>query len=205
MSSPPLNTTLRLIADYFDGCKVGYFGTKGYRKSTDMSKFIACLDDLRHTGVIRAGETIFADLGCGDGRVNILMSYSVKLSIGIEIDSDILFEYTQRRSELAPILKRFNGTAPPDNIFLFNGSSLEEATFGMIRAETGAGLEDIDLFYTYITLHDIFAELIAEKGHPGAYYLVYGFSKVLPRYESFELVLPDVGSQGIAALFRKKV
>jgi len=27
---------------------------------------------------------------------------------------------------------------------------------------------------------------------------------VLPRYEAFELVVPDLGSQGIAALFRKK-
>ena len=53
------------------------------------------------------------------------------------------------------------------------------------------------------TLHDVFAEKIAADGRPGSYFLVYGFNKILPRYDAFDLVLPDVGSQGIAALFRK--
>ncbi len=63
---------------------------------------------------------------------------------------------------------------------------------------------EIDLFYTYITLHDVFAEMITARGRPAAFYLVYGFNRVLPRYKSFEVVNPDVGAQGIAVLFRKK-
>jgi hypothetical protein len=203
MKSPAFERTIRLAAAYFDGCKVGYTGTKGYRKSTDLSKFIACIDDLATSGIIRPDRTVFADLGCADGRVNLLMSYFVKLSLGIEIDSEILSEYAARKKELLSILEREAGIFPPENIFLFQGSSLDNRTFEEIRSKAGVAFEDIDIFYTYITLHDVFAEKIAEMGRCGAYYLVYGFNRVLPRYEALELVLPDVGSQGIAALFRK--
>jgi hypothetical protein len=87
-----LEKTVQLIADYFDQCKVGCFGNKGFRKTTDLSKFSACIHDLSASGVIRPDSTVFTDLGCGDGRVNLLMSYFVKLSVGIEIDSEILSE-----------------------------------------------------------------------------------------------------------------
>ena len=30
--------TMALIADYFDGCRFGYEGVEGYRKSTDLFK-----------------------------------------------------------------------------------------------------------------------------------------------------------------------
>jgi hypothetical protein len=203
VKSPALEKTLRLAAAYFDGCKVGCTGTKGYRKSTDLSKFTACIEELAEAGILAPDQTVFADLGCGDGRVNLLVSYFVRLSLGIEIDSEILSEYAERKNELSSILEREAGLLPPENIFLFRGSSLDERTFEEVLSKTGAGFEDINIFYTYITLHDVFAEKIAERGRRGAYYLVYGFNRILPRYEGFELVLPDVASQGIAALFRK--
>jgi hypothetical protein len=203
MNPPVLEKTLLLAAAYFDGCKVGYTGTKGYRKSTDLSKFTACIAELEAFGIVSPDRTVFADLGCADGRVNLLMSYFVKLSLGIEIDSEILLEYTTRKKELFSILEREAGILPPENIFLFRGSSLDDRTYEEIHSRTGISFEDVDIFYTYITLHDVFAEKIAARGRRGAHYLVYGFNRVLPRYEGFELVLPDVGSQGIAALFKK--
>ncbi len=204
MKSFELHKTMKLTADYFDGRKVGCFGNTGYRKTTDLSKLCACMDDLAASGIINSESTVFADLGCGDGRVNLLMSYFVRVSIGIEIDSEILSEYGPGKNELISILKREGSILPPENIFLFNGSSLDDKTFDEIRSRTGVDFGDVDLFYTYITLHDVFAEKIAERGRPGAFYMVYGFSRVLPSYESFELVNPDVGSRAIAALFRKK-
>jgi SAM-dependent methyltransferase len=204
MKSFDLHRTLKLTVDYFDGRKVGCFGNAGYRKTTDLSKFRACIEDLTGSGIIRPRSAVFADLGCGDGRVNLLMSYFVRLSIGIEIDSEILSEYGPRKNELFSILKSEGAVLPPENIFLFQGSSLDDKIFDEIRSRTGVDFGDVDLFYTYITLHDVFAEKIAERGRPGAYYLVYGFSRVLPGYESLELVNPDVGARAIAALFRKK-
>jgi len=204
MKSPALIETVNRIARYFDSCKVGCFGNKGYRKTTDLARLSACIDDLMAAGVIGADSSVFLDMGCGDGRVNLLMSYFVKLSIGIEIDSEILSEYDARRAELMAELEEAGGILPPDNIRLFRGSSLEARTFEDICASTGVAFEDVDLFYTYITLHDVFAEAITERGRPGAWYMVYGFNRVLPRYDAFDLVLPDVGGQGIAALFRKK-
>ena len=199
-----LEKTVRLVADYFDRCKVGCTGTKGYRKTTDLSKLAACIEDLESRRLLDPERTVFTDLGCGDGRVNFLMSYFVRRSIGIEIDSEILSEYEQRTQELFAILERDGGLIPPANTFLFRGSSLENATFAEIRSRAGVDIENIDIFYTYITLHDVFAEKIAECGRPGAYYMVYGFNRILPRYDGFDLIVPDLGSQGIAALFRKK-
>ncbi|MFZ2445743.1 MAG: hypothetical protein WAW37_05260 [Syntrophobacteraceae bacterium] len=199
-----LEKTLRLISGCLDACKVGCTGNKGFRKTTDLSKFSACLGELALRGICRPDATTFADLGCGDGRVNLLASYFVKLSVGIEIDAEILAEYEPRKQEVLSVLDREGGLLPPDNIFLFRGSSLDAHTFERVREKTGVRFEEIDLFYTYITLHDVFADLLAQRARPGAWYLVYGFNRVLPRYEAFEVVAPDLGSQGIAALFRKK-
>jgi SAM-dependent methyltransferase len=203
MMTSALEKTTRLIAGRLDSCKVGCTGNLGFRKTTDLGKFCACIRHLSELGVLDPRKTIFADLGCGDGRVNLLLSYFVRLSVGIETDSEILAEYRPRRAEVLSLLEREGGAPPPDNIHLFCGSSLDKKTFDRVRQATGQGIEQIDLFYTYITLHDVFAELIAEKARPGALYLVYGFNRVLPRYEGLELAVADVGSQGIAALFRK--
>ncbi len=204
MDTELLSRTTSLVAEFYDGCKLGCEGVEGFRKSTDLARFIGCIHELLAHGIIDPERTVFADLGCADGRVNVLMSYFVKLSIGIEIDPEILAEYLPRKRQLTKLLAGGQLITPPDNIALFKGSSLEESTFRVIRSETGVGFSDIDLFYTYITLHDLFAEKITREARRGALYLVYGFGKVLPRYDGLDLLIPDVASQGIAALYTKK-
>ncbi len=204
MESNRLKDSLSLIADFYDSCKYGCEGFEGYRKSTDLRKFIVCVEELRSLGFIDPEKTIFADLGCADGRVNVLMSYFVRKSIGIEIDAEILAEYSTRSAELGSLLREKGLKLPPENVFLYAGSSLDSDTYRRVSSETGARFDDVDLFYTYITLHDVFSEKIAEEARHGALYLVYGFNKVLPRYEGLKLVVPDVASQGIAALYAKE-
>jgi len=196
-----LNETTSLIAQFYEPYKVGYEGTQGYRKSSDLTKLAHCIQVLESHRLLDVKKTIFADLGCADGRVNILMSYFVKKSIGIEIDHDILSEFTPRKRDLCQKLKRKDLNLPPDNIHLVYGNSLESSTYERISNETGVNFSDIDLFYTYITLHDLFAEKIAREAKSGALYLVYGFHKIIPRYKGLNVVIADVGSQGIATLY----
>jgi SAM-dependent methyltransferase len=203
MDDVRLKQTVACIADYYNDCKVGYVGHEGYRKSTDLVKFARCIDELVSLGYIEPQHTTFLDLGCADGRVNILMSYFVKRSVGIEIDPEILAEFSLRREELTQRLQSKNLIQPPDNIFLFNGNSLEATIYEHMENTINVQFKKIDLFYTYITLHDLFAVKIAEEAKAKALYLVYGFSKILPRYQGLELLIPDVASQGIVALYGK--
>ena len=203
MDNSRLSKTIDLIARYYDGCKVGYVGHEGYRKSTDLVKFARCIDELVGLGLIDPNRTLFLDLGCADGRVNVLMSYFVKLSVGIEIDPEILAEYNQRKEEVGDKLREANLIQPVDNITLFRGNSLEAATYEQIENTINLRFEEIDIFYTYITLHDLFGAKIAAEAKPKALYLVYGFNKILPRYQGLELLIPDLASQGIVALYGK--
>jgi hypothetical protein len=203
MADSLLRKTLHFIAEFYNACKVGYVGHEGYRKSTDLVKFGKCVEELKTQGHIDPEHTIFLDLGCGDGRVNVFMSYFVKNSIGIEIDSDILAEYVQRKESLLGQLRESNLLLPPDNITLLHGSSLDDATYEQISRSSGIRFSEIDMFYTYITLHDLFAEKIAKEARKGALYLVYGFSKVLPCYDGLEVVSGDLASQKIVALYSK--
>ena len=203
MTDSRLQQTVATIADYYNGCKVGYVGHEGYRKSTDLAKFGKCIDELVALGYIEPQHTTFLDLGCADGRVNMLMSYFVKRSVGIEIDPEILDEFRPRKGELTHRLKMKDLIQPPDNISLFNGNSLEAATYEHIENTINVRYEEIDLFYTYITLHDLFGARIAQKAKTKALYLVYGFSEILPRYQGLELLISDVASQGIVALYGK--
>ena len=203
MNDSRLQQTIATIADYYNGCKVGYVGHEGYRKSTDLAKFGKCIDELVALGYIKPQHTTFLDLGCADGRVNVLMSYFVKRSVGIEIDPEILAEFNPRKKELTLRLQSKNLIQPPDNTSLFTGNSLEVATYEHVENTINIRFDEVDLFYTYITLHDLFAAKIAEQAKPKALYLVYGFSKILPRYQGLELLIPDVASQGIVALYGK--
>jgi len=198
-----LSKTVDLIARYYNGCKVGYVGHEGYRKSTDLVKFARCIDELLSLGLVDPNRTLFLDLGCADGRVNVLMSYFVKLSVGIEIDPEILAEYNPRKKELSQEIRRTNLIQPISNITLFRGNSLEATTYEQIESTLKVRFEDIDIFYTYITLHDLFGAKIAAEAKPKALYLVYGFNKILPRYRGLELLIPDLASQGIVALYGK--
>lgn len=196
--------TLERIVAFYDGCRYGYEGWQGWRKSTDLRRLAACFEFCAQLGLVSRERTVLLDLGCADGRVNVLASYFARLSLGIEIDAEILAEAEPRRRELEAFLRSHGLTPPPGDLHLFHGDSLEAETYQRIRSATGVGFEDVNLFYTYITLHDRFAEKIAAEASPGALYLVYGFSKVLPRYESLELVVADLAGQGIAALYRKR-
>jgi SAM-dependent methyltransferase len=203
MDNSRLSKTIDLIAKYYDGCRVGYVGHEGYRKSTDLVKFARCIDELVGLGLIDPNLALFLDLGCADGRVNVLMSYFVKLSVGIEIDPEILAEYNPRKEEVGDKLREANLMQPVDNITLFRGNSLEAATYEQIENTINLRFEEIDIFYTYITLHDLFGAKIAAEAKPKALYLVYGFNKILPRYQGLELLIPDLASQGIVTLYGK--
>lgn len=204
MNSNGFQETISLIANFYDAYKVGYEGWEGYRKSTDLTTLGRCVQELASLGFIDGLQTVFLDLGCADGRVNVLLSYFVKQSIGVEIDPQILAEFTPRKENLFSEIAKRHLVLPPNNITVFEGNSLASSTYQRIFIDTGIRFGDIDLFYTYITLHDLFAEKIAQEAKAGALYFVYGFNNVLPRYQGLEILIPDVASQGIAALYVKK-
>ena len=203
MDNLRLSKTVDFIARYYDGCKVGYAGHEGYRKSTDLVKFARCIEELLRFDFIDSTSTLFLDLGCADGRVNVLMSYFVKLSIGLEIDPEILAEYNPKKEGLRHQLRQANLIQPKNNIALFQGNSLEAVAYKQIEKEVNVRFNQIDLFYTYITLHDLFGAKIAAKAKSQALYLVYGFNKILPHYPGLKLLIPDLASQGIVALYGK--
>lgn len=46
---PPYEDSVKapaLVADFYSGCKFGYEGHEGYRKSTDLAKFLKCVREL---------------------------------------------------------------------------------------------------------------------------------------------------------------
>lgn len=143
------------------------------------------------------------DLGCADGRVNVLLSYFTKLSIGIELNEWILEEYEPLRRGFEAVLSEQDLPLPPPNVHLFLGDSTDETLHETIRGKTGTGFGDVDLFYTYLTMQEEFAALIARKARPGALFMVYGLDRVLPRFEGLRLLTPDRSLEGILALYRK--
>jgi hypothetical protein len=165
---------------------------------------LACLDRLIDAGMIKPKETSFLDLGCADGRVNIFFSYLVKLSVGIELDEWTFEEYGPLRAEVEGVLKAKGLLALPENTYLFHGDATDEGTHAAIRRETGVSFEEFDLFYTYLVMHEEFAELIATKGKRGAIFMVYGLEKILPTYEGFHLLDHISPMEGILAFYQKK-
>ena len=201
MDNLRLSKTVDFITRYYDACKAGYVGHEGYRKSTDLVKFARCIDELVRFDFIAPSRTLFLDLGCADGRVNVLMSYFVKLSIGLEIDPEILAEYNPKKEKLRHQLRRENLIQLKNNTTLFQGNSLEAVAYKQIETQVNVRFNQIDLFYTYITLHDLFGAKIAAEAKSKALYLVYGFNKILPHYQGLKLLIPDLASQGIVALY----
>ena len=88
-----LKRTLEAVSEFFDHRKVGNVGPLGFRRSTDLKILLACLDRLLDEKILIPGKSRFMDLGCADGRVNLLLSYLTKLSVGIELDEWTLDEY----------------------------------------------------------------------------------------------------------------
>jgi hypothetical protein len=154
-------------------------------------------------GLFAPGISRFLDLGCADGRVNVLLSYLVKTSAGIELDEWTLDDYQPLRQELDALLTEKGLRLPEKNIFLFHGDSMDESLHDRIHHETGTRFNQFEVFYTYLTMQEEFAELIARKARPGALFMVYGLEKILPRFAGLRLLTPDRPLEGIIALYQK--
>jgi hypothetical protein len=194
---------LSAVARFYDGRKVGDVGSLGFRRSTDLAKLLACLDPLVENGVFVPGESVFLDMGCADGRVNVFFSYLAKKSIGIELDEWTLEEYLPNKTLLEAELERNHLLLPPDNIFLFHGNAIESLLYESIRKEAGIEFEEVDIFYTYLSMQEEFAGLIAERARQGAVFMVYGLEKIIPRHQGLELLTPEIPLHGTLALYQK--
>lgn len=203
MNPEILNKTLQTVTDFYDQRKVGDVGSLGFRRSSDLARVKACLHELMARSLLVPQETLFLDMGCADGRVNVLMSYVTKKSIGIEVNEWILDEYGPVKAELDEALKTGQLPLPPDNISLFLGDTLDDEIHESIKDETGVNFEDFDLFYTYLTMYEEFFELIFRKAKRGSIFMVYGLDKVLPKIEGFQLLTPKKPIEGIIALYKK--
>jgi len=198
-----LKKSLAEVAAFYDARKVGDVGPLGFRRSSDMATLLACVDRLVSEGLLEPGVTTFLDLGCGDGRVNLLFSFLVRRSVGIEIDEWTLDEY----DDTLPILRKRLGDSglptPPDNISLFCGDSTDERIHQDIFKQTGLAIDRFDLFYTYLIMHHEFAALLNEKARKGAVFMVYGLQKILPHYDGFRHLDGLSPMEGILALYQK--
>lgn len=190
-------------AGFFDSKKVGHIGPLGFRRSTDLSRLLSGIEELADKNIFKPFHINFLDVGCGDGRVNALMSYICEKSIGIELDDWTLEEYAALRPELDKYLVDRQSELPPGNIYLFEGDALESSTHKSIQDKTGLTIGDFDLFYTYLTLHEETAGMIVKKAKPGALFMVYGLERIMPKYDNLEILTPEAPVQGILAVYRK--
>ena len=198
-----LEHTLLQVLEFYDSRKVGDVGHLGFRRSSDLSKVLSSLKTMIDHGLFRPGEALFLDMGCADGRVNVLLSYMAKTSVGIELDEWTLEDYKPLRQELDVLLTERKLRLPQNNIFLYHGDSMDESLHDRIQHETGVRFNQFDVFYTYLTMMEEFAELIAQKARPGALFMVYGLERIIPRLTGFRLLTPERPLEGIIALYQK--
>jgi SAM-dependent methyltransferase len=201
--NPELRATLGRVAEFYDRKKVGDAGALGFRRSTDLTKLLGCLEPMLEAGIIVPRQTRFLDLGCADGRVNVLLSYLVRSSIGIELDEWTLDEYASLRKELERSLRRADLPRPPQNVFLLQGDSTADELHSRIKRKTGIAFDRFDIFYTYLVMHAEFAELLARRAKKGAIFMVYGLDRVLPRYPGFQLLEHLSPMEGGLTLYSK--
>jgi len=194
---------IQKVAAFYDLKKVGDIGPLGFRRSTDLTRLCSCIEYLIDQKILVPGESLFLDMGCGDGRVNVLFSYLVKRSIGIEMDKWTLDEYIPLKRELEVALEEDSLPLPPDNISLFNGDSMDSDLYKSIYHDTCLGFEDFDLFYTYLTMHEEFAELIAHRAKKNAIFMIYGLNRITPRLDGFEKLTVHKPIQEILAVYRR--
>lgn len=196
--------TLRHVARFYDRRKVGDVGALGFRRSSDLALLVGCLEGLLEEHLILPQKSRFLDLGCADGRVNILLSYIVRTSVGVELDPWTLDEYAPLRAALEHELEKAGLIPPPQNIHLFEGDSLDPLVHREIAHNTGLAFEDFDLFYTYLIMHEEFAALIAERATTGAVFLVYGLDRIMPRYTGLRLRDDLSPLNGIIGVYQKR-
>ena len=195
--------TLLQVTEFYDRRKVGDVGHLGFRRSSDLTKVLSCLKTMIGQGLFVPGAAHFFDMGCADGRVNVLISYLAKTSVGIELDEWTLDEYMPLREELDALLAERGLLLPRKNIFLYHGDSMDESLHDRIHQETGIRFDQFDLFYTYLTMQEEFAELIVRKARPGAVFMVYGLEKIIPRFNGLRLLTLARPLEGIVALYQK--
>jgi hypothetical protein len=194
--------TLMKVAHFYDQRKVGDVGFLGFRRSTDLRKLATCLLTMIERCLLVPQESLFLDMGCADGRVNVLLSYLVKKSVGIEVDEWTLEEYAPLRVGLEATLESNQLLLPPENICLFHGDTLDPSLHERVYDQAGVHFEEYDLFYTYLTMQEEFAALIAQRAKPGSVFMVYGLEKILPGLDGFRL-LTETALEGILALYEK--
>jgi hypothetical protein len=193
---------LMRVAGFYDRKKVGDAGFLGFRRSSDLTRLVACLFTMVREGLLVPACSSFLDMGCGDGRVNVLLSYLTRKSVGVELDEWTLDEYSALRRKLDTLLAEESLPLPPGNISLFHGDTMEPALQEKISREAGVSFDAFDLFYTYLTMQEEFGDLIARKARKGALFMVYGLDRVLPRFDGLRLLGPPL--EGIVALYQKE-
>ena len=198
-----IKSTLTNIAGFYDQRQVGNVGPLGFRRSTNLKILLNCLNRLIEEQIIIPNISTFLDLGCADGRVNVFLSYLMKVSIGIELDEWTLDEYQPLQDKLDIKLKKAGLMAPPKNIHLFQGDAIREKIYNTIGNQTGCFFEDIDIFYTYLMLNAEIAELIVKKAKKGAVFMIYGLDRIMPHYDGLHLLKGLSPLEGILAVYRK--
>lgn len=194
---------LEAVAEFYDQRLVGTVGPLGFRRTTELRRLLSCLPALVRAGLLDVGRSRFLDLGCGDGRVNILMSYVTEFSVGVEIDEWILDEYAHLRPLLDKALRARGLREPPRNVALVHGDATQWSTFETLVRKHGIAFGEFDLFYTFLTAHEAFASLIALHGKPGCTFLVYGMNRVFACYEGLELIRSLTPLSDALAVYRK--
>src|SRR5512135_807389 len=116
--SETLERTLLQVVEFYNRRKVGDVGHLGFRRSSDLYKVFSCLKTMIGQDLLVPGAAHFLDLGCADGRVNVLLSYLAKTSVGIELDEWTLDDYRPLRRELDALLTEKGLLLPAKNIFL---------------------------------------------------------------------------------------
>ncbi|MBU0755199.1 MAG: hypothetical protein KJ645_08660 [Planctomycetes bacterium] len=202
--SKPIQAALEATAAFYDARKIGDVGALGFRRSTPLSTLVSVAGLLVRERFLIPGVSNFLDLGCADGRVNVLMSYLVNASVGIEIDEWTLDECQPLKKELESTLISANLPLPPPNCHFIHGDTLEEHTLDAIPNRSGVAFEEIDIFFTYLTLHKEFAKLIAHRGRSGAIFMIYGLDLILPRLNKFELLQAKSPINKKIVLYRKR-
>jgi len=202
-SEETVERTLLQVVEFYDRRKVGDVGHLGFRRSSDLSKVLSCLRTMLGQSLLVPADALFLDMGCGDGRVNVLLSYLTKKSIGIELDEWTLDDYGPLREELDASLAQRGLLLPRKNVCLYHGDSMDESLHDRIHHETGVRFDQFDLFYTYLTMQEEFAGLIVRKAKPGAVFMVYGLEKIIPRFAGLRLLTPERPLEGIIALYQK--
>lgn len=203
MIANDIEKAIQKLAAYYDAKKVGDTGPLGFRRTSDLSKVSACLIELIGRDILVPGKSLFMDMGCGDGRVNVLFSYLVKRSIGIELDEWTLDDYGPLKKEIVSELVKYRLPVPPDNISLFRGDTMDSEMHETMLRNTGVSFKDFDIFYTYLTMHEEFAGLISREGKEGAIFIIYGLDRIMPDLYGFERLTLDGPIQNILGIYKK--